>query len=171
MNTLLLKSRSVSLFLVATLALFAVRANAGWKVGDVLPDLSAHKLEGKLPELKGKVVLVDFWASWCLPCAKSFPAMDELYQKYKDRGLVVVAVSVDDKSADMEKFLKKHSASFPVVRDAAHSLVAAADVSTMPTSFIVDREGKVRFVHTGFRGEETKKQYVEQIESLVKGAP
>ena len=171
MNTLPLNTRSVLLLLIATLALLAARANAGWKVGDSLPDLAAHKLEGKLPELKGKVVLVDFWASWCVPCAKSFPAMDELYHKYKDRGLVVVAVSVDDKAADMEKFLKKHSASFTVVRDAAHSLVAAADVSTMPTAFIVDREGKVRFVHSGFRGEETKKQYSEQIESLLKGAP
>jgi len=145
-------------------------AHAGWKVGDPLPNLRAQQLEGELPDsVKGKVVLVDFWASWCGPCAESFPVMEELHKRYQDQGLVILAINTDEKRANMEKFLKKHSTSFIVVRDAAQKLVSQADAVTMPMSFLVDREGKVRFVHDGFRGNETKKKYITEIESLLKG--
>jgi thiol-disulfide isomerase/thioredoxin len=153
------------------LAAAACPAEAGLKPGDSFPDLTTYKLEGKLPDsLKGKVVLVDFWASWCAPCAKSFPAMEELQKRYPDR-VVVLAISVDEKAADMQGFLKKHPASFLVVRDAEHKLVAAVNAESMPTSFLVDTTGKVRFIHHGFHGEETRKQYLEEIESLLKGTP
>ena len=173
MNTLLPERMGrFAAALVGVLTLSLVVAQAGWKVGDVLPDLAAQKLEGKLPDsLKGKVVLVDFWASWCVPCAESFPALEELHQRYKDRGLVILAVSTDEERAKMEKFLKKHPVTFAVVRDAGQKLVAQADVSTMPTSFLVDAEGKVRFIHAGFHGEKTRKQYAEEIESLLKTKP
>jgi len=147
-------------------------ASAAMKVGDAMPDLSSFKLEGKLPDsLKGKVVLVDFWASWCLPCAESFPVMDELQKKYKDQGFVVVAVSVDDKSAKMQEFLKKHAASFSVVRDKEQKLVAVFEPETMPTSFLIDSTGKVHAIHVGFHGETTRKEYIAEIESLLKGKP
>jgi thiol-disulfide isomerase/thioredoxin len=143
-------------------------ASAALKVGDTLPDLATFKLEGKLPDsLSGKVVLVDFWASWCGPCAKSFPVLDALQKKYADK-LVIVAVSVDEKAANMEKFLQKHSVGFTVVRDGEQKLVAVAEPATMPTSFIVDGTGKVRFLHNGFHGEDTQKEYVTEIESLLK---
>ena len=142
---------------------------AGWKVGDAGPDLTQVKLEGKLPEnLKGKVVLLDFWASWCEPCKASFPVMEELQKHYGPQGLVIVAINVDEKKADMEEFLKKNAVTFAVVRDAAQKLVAEAGIATMPSSFLIDQEGRVRFVHTGFRGEETKKKYQQEIESLLK---
>jgi peroxiredoxin len=94
--------------------------------------------------------------------------MEALHQQYGARGLVVLAVNVDESSAAMEKFLKKSPISFAVVRDAAHKLVAAADVATMPTSFLVDRAGKVRFLHTGFRGAATRKEYEKEIDLLLK---
>jgi thiol-disulfide isomerase/thioredoxin len=160
------------LFVLAAILVagFCLRVLAGgFKVGDALPDLAALKLEGKLPEtLKGKVVLLDFWASWCDPCKASFPAMEELHKRYEAQGLVVIAVNVDEKKSDMDGFLKKNAASFTIVRDAAQKLVAQAGIATMPSSFIVDQEGKVRFVHAGYFGEETKKQYQQQIESLLK---
>ena len=148
---------------------FGSRASAeGIKVGDTLPDLTAVKLEGKLPEtLKGKVVLLDFWASWCDPCKASFPAMEELQKQYGAQGLVIVAVNVDENRSDMEDFLKTHAVSFTVVRDARQKLVAEAGIATMPSSFLVDSAGTVRFVHAGFHGEETKKQYRQEIESLL----
>ena len=112
----------------AMLAGTLLTANAALKVGDTLPDLATFKLEGKLPDaLKGKVVIVDFWASWCLPCAESFPVLDELQKKYGDK-LVVIGVNVDEKAANMEKFLKKHAVSFTLVRDAGQKLVV------LPTS-------------------------------------
>lgn len=147
-------------------------ARAALKVGDTLPDLGGLKLEGTLPDsLKGKVVLLDFWASWCGPCAESFPVMDELQKKYKNQGLVILAVSVDEKAGKMDTFLKKNPVSFTVVRDAEHKLVATAEPQTMPTSFVIGRDGKVRFLHNGFHGATTRKEYVEQIESLLKATP
>jgi thiol-disulfide isomerase/thioredoxin len=164
MNTSLLKKLAVATLLAGTF----FTAQAALKVGDTLPDLASFQLDGKLPDaLKGKVVVVDFWASWCLPCAKSFPVLDELQKKYGDK-LVILAVNVDEKAANMEKFLAKHAVSFTVVRDAQQKLVAAAEPQTMPTSFILDGEGKVRFLHSGFHGEDTRKEYVSEIESLLK---
>lgn len=142
---------------------------AGWKVGDTLPDLGGFKLDGKLPaDMKGKVVLVDFWASWCGPCKQSFPALNEIQKQFAAEGLVVVAINVDESRADMEAFLKQHPAEFAVVRDAAQKLVEKAGVETMPSSFLIGRDGKIRSVHSGFKGEETRKKYVEEITTLLK---
>jgi thiol-disulfide isomerase/thioredoxin len=139
------------------------------KPGEAFPDLAGFKLEGKLPEVtRGKVVLVDFWASWCEPCKQSFPVMEELHKRYAERGLVIIAVNVDENRPDMEAFLKKNAATFVVLRDASQKLVEKAGIATMPSSFLIDREGKVRFAHTGFRGTETKKKYEEEIELLLK---
>jgi len=139
------------------------------KQGDRMPDLSSFKLEGRVPDkLEGRVVLLDFWASWCGPCKLSFPAMEKLNQEYEKKGLTIVAVSVDEKRENMEHFLKEMKVSFATVRDAQQKLVAAADVQAMPTSFLIDRTGKVRFVHDGFYGDQTVKKYHEEIEQLLK---
>jgi len=147
-------------------------AAAAIKVGDTFPDLASFKLEGKLPEsLKGKVLMIDFWASWCDPCRESFPVMDELQKRYGPKGLAIIAVNVDENRADMEDFLKKKNVSFTLVRDAAKAeadrLVTKTEIPTMPGSFLLDRAGKVRFVHTGFNNA-TKKKYEQEIESLLK---
>jgi thiol-disulfide isomerase/thioredoxin len=150
--------------LTATLA----TAQAALKVGDTLPDLATFKLEGKSPaSLKGKIVVVDFWASWCAPCVESFPVMDQLQKKYGDK-LVVIAVNVDENPAKMETFLKKHPVSFTVVRDGGQKLVAVVSPETMPTSFILDGDSKVRFLHHGFHGDQTRKEYISEIDSLSK---
>ena len=94
--------------------------------------------------------------------------MENLHKLYAARGLAIVAVSVDEKREDMERFLKAAPVSFSAVRDAGQKLVAMADVATMPTSFLIDRAGKVRFVHNGFHGDQTLKKYQEQIELLLK---
>lgn len=163
----------VSVVMAVCLAgVMSSHARGELKTGDKFPDLTSFKLEGKLPDsLKGKIVIVDFWASWCGPCASSFPALNELHQHYKERGVVIVAVSVDEQSAKMEMFLKKHPVAFSIVRDAEQKLVSLANVETMPTSFILDGEGKIRFIHNGFHGEETKQQYIREIESLLKAKP
>ncbi len=157
----------LALLLAATLGGSTVKA--GVKVGETFPDLASFKLEGKVPDgLKGKVVMVDFWASWCEPCKQSFPAMEALHQQYAEKGLVIVAVNVDENRADMEDFLKKNPANFAVLRDAGQKLVARAGIATMPSSFLIDRDGKVRFMHTGFRGAETRKKYEEEVQLLLK---
>jgi len=154
---------------VAVLLALAALPLLAWKTGDALPKLDSLGLEGPLPALAGKVVLLDFWASWCGPCKKSFPELDKIQQAYKDKGLIVLAVSVDEKADDMEGFLKDHPVTFTVVRDAKQKLVAAAGVESMPTSLLVDAKGVIRFQHTGFRGEETTKQLKDEIEKLLAG--
>jgi thiol-disulfide isomerase/thioredoxin len=159
----------VLLTAAGSLLLLTSAPAAGLKSGDALPDLGAFKLEGTLPaSLKDKVVMLDFWASWCEPCKASFPAMNDLQKKYGPQGLVVIAVNVDEKRADMEDFLKKNAASFTVVRDAGQKLVDKAGIGTMPTSFLIGRDGRVRHVHTGYKGDETKKKYEKEIEALLK---
>ena len=142
-------------------------ARAELKKGDKIPDLSSYKLEGAVPKLQGQVVLFDFWASWCDPCKASFPEMEKLHKAYASRGLTILAVSVDEKRANMERFLKANKITFATARDAEQKLVAAADVQTMPTSFLIDRSGKIRFIHNGFRGEQTVKEYRQEIEQLL----
>jgi thiol-disulfide isomerase/thioredoxin len=145
---------------------------AGWKEGTSLPALGSFQLEGTPPATAGKVVLVDFWASWCGPCRQSFPVLDNLQKQYGREGLVVIGVNVDKDSAAMKKFLSEHPVAFAVVRDAAQKLVGKADVQSMPASFLVDRQGNVRFIHTGFHGEKTAEEYAKEIQTLLgeKGA-
>lgn len=153
---------------VATVAFAA----APLKVGDAFPDLAKYKLEGKLPDdLKGKIVLVDFWASWCAPCKKSFPTLDELGRRYGTNSFVVLAINVDEHRGNMEKFLKANPVGFTVVRDAEQKLVETASVQAMPTSFLLDTTGRVRFLHQGYLGDETRKEYIREIELLLKEKP
>jgi cytochrome c biogenesis protein CcmG/thiol:disulfide interchange protein DsbE len=142
----------------------------GIKVGDTLPELSTFGLQGKLPDdLKGKVVLLDFWASWCGPCKESFPVMDELQQKYGAKGLVILAVNVDEKIAAMQDFLKDHPVQFNILHDATKKLVGAANIASMPTSFLIGKDGKVVAIHKGFHGKDTAKEYVAEVEKLLAG--
>ena len=147
-------------------------AAAGLKVGDRFPALSGFALDGKIPEsLKDKVLLVDFWASWCDPCKASFPAMEALHKTYKEKGLVIIAVNVDENRSDMDDFLKKNVATFLVLRDAAQKLVEMAGIKTMPSSFLVDREGKIKYVHSGYLGEATRKKYEQEVQELLQITP
>ncbi len=140
-------------------------------VGERFPALATFGLEGELPDLDAaKVVIVDFWASWCGPCKASFPAYEELRRQYGDRGLVIVAVSVDQDRKAMEKFVAHQNPGFTVVRDANQKLVQAIAPPAMPTSFVLDAQGVVRAVHQGFHGEKTKREYAEEIDHLLEDA-
>lgn len=173
MNNILLVKKSLwagvlALAVCAPLALAGGKSEKGVKVGDAFPELSSFGLEGNLPaDLKGKVVLVDFWASWCGPCKESFPAMEELHQKYAAKGLVILAVNVDEDVAAMKDFLKDHPATFTIVRDARKKLVGLANISSMPSSIVVGKDGKVVAMHKGFHGKETTKQYAKEFDELL----
>ena len=164
-----LRSQTKLAAALASLALIALPGGGTTlKEGDAFPDLTQYALEGKLPDLHGKVVLVDFFASWCGPCNDSFRIMEELHKKFAGRGLIVVAINLDKNKDDMADFLKQHPASFVIVRDAANKLVRQVKIPTMPSSFLIDQNGKVHAFHRGFRGEETRKKYTEEIEALLR---
>ncbi len=168
MNTWSKRIKHCAAIVAALLPAALSLAAAPLKQGDTFPDLAKFNLEGTLPDTKGKVVLVDFFASWCGPCKESFPVMQELHKKFGDQGLTIVAVNLDKKKSDMDDFLKKHPANFAIVRDAANKLVGEVKIPTMPTSFLLDKTGKVQSVHRGFKGDETRKRYAEEIEALLK---
>jgi thiol-disulfide isomerase/thioredoxin len=153
---------------LGVMATTTLAADKGIKAGDSFPELTSFPLEGRLPDnLKGKVVLVDFWASWCGPCKDSFPVMEELQTRFGNKGLVVLAVNLDDDSATMNDFLKKHPVTFTVVRDAKKKLVSTVNIRSMPSSFVLSPDGKVASVHKGFHGQETRAQYFKEIEELI----
>jgi thiol-disulfide isomerase/thioredoxin len=124
-------------------------------VGDSLPDWAGLGLEGAVPETRGRVLLVDFWASWCAPCAESFPELARIHREYESRGVTLVAVSVDRSARDYAAFLKKHAPPFATVRDARQAYVAAVGVPAMPTSVVVGRDRKIRAILPGYHGEKT----------------
>ncbi|HEY8995863.1 MAG TPA: TlpA disulfide reductase family protein [Lacunisphaera sp.] len=146
-----------SLLFVAGLLLAAftgpLKAQPG--VGDPLPDWGGLGLEGALPETGGRVLLVDFWASWCAPCQASFPDLAGIHRDYAARGVTLVAISVDRNVRAYEAFLKKHTPPFATVRDARQSYVEAVGVPAMPTSVVVGRDRKIRAVFSGYHGEKT----------------
>jgi len=120
-------------------------------------DLSAYK---------GKVVYLDFWASWCTPCRLSFPWMNEIQQSNGSRGLVVIAVNVDHDKTAAEEFLRRFAPQFKVVYDGNGDLARQYGLRDMPTSFLIDRSGHVRFTHPGFVPGQTG-AYSAHIEELL----
>ncbi|HWO07910.1 MAG TPA: TlpA disulfide reductase family protein [Polyangiaceae bacterium] len=152
-------------------ALTACAPKAGAGSGAALPE-TPHPLRGApAPEFAlaapggapasptayaGKVVLLDFWATWCQPCKSSFPEYQALLDRYGDR-LVVVGISEDDEQEGIARFAEETGASFPLAWDADKSIAQRYQINGMPTLFIIDPSGLVRYVHSGFRaGDEAR---------------
>jgi thiol-disulfide isomerase/thioredoxin len=117
-------------------------------------------------QLAGKVVLLDFWASWCEPCRHSFPWMSELQRRYQDAGLVVLAVNLDQDRRLAEQFLAAHPAGFRVEYDPAGAIATQFGVGAMPMSFVIDRSGRVREKHLGFRRAQTSEREASLLKLL-----
>jgi len=115
------------------------------------PAMAGSSTALDLAQYRGKVVLLDFWASWCAPCLESFPWMQQIQQKYSGRGLVVIAVNVDHEPSLAARVLQSRDASFPVIFDPDGQLAQRFHVNNMPSSFYIDRAGNIRYTHPGFR--------------------
>ena len=153
---------------LAGLALLVARAEAAIGVGAAFPSLAEAQLEGALPATQDKVVVVDFWASWCAPCKASFPSLARLEREFAPRGVVFLGVSEDDKAKDYAAFLKKFAPPFATVRDATHKLATAVQVPAMPTTYVVGRDGKVVAVLTGYHGESSDAALRAALEQALK---
>jgi cytochrome c biogenesis protein CcmG/thiol:disulfide interchange protein DsbE len=150
-------------------ALAAATSASALDAGVAVPELSLPGLRDavSLAALKGKVVYVDFWASWCGPCKQSFPFMNELQAKYAGQGLEIVAVNVDAKRDDADRFLAEVPARFTVAFDARGESARRFDVKAMPSSVLVDRSGKVVVLHKGFRDEDKKELETRIAQALA----
>ena len=121
--------------------------------GEVPPaiDLPDRKgVEVDLSELAGKVVVVDFWASWCGPCRKEMPLLQTFHEKYAKEGLVIVGVNLDRSAKKMNAFLEKTPVTFRIVHDPKAEVAQRYAPRAMPTSYFIGRDGKLRYVHEGF---------------------
>lgn len=144
-----LTKRAAILFAATSLAL-AINAALAIAPGDTPPPLPDNVLAAH----KGKAIYVDFWASWCGPCKQSFPWMNAMQDKYAAKGLQVIAVNVDAKRADADRFLAKTPATFQIAYDPKGDSAKSFAVKAMPTSLLIDRSGRVTYVHAGFRDED-----------------
>ena len=120
-----------------------------------------------LADFKGKVVYLDFWDTWCAPCRQSFPWMDRLYEEYKDQGLVVLAVGIDHKGELLKKFVQELEPAFPVAHDNEGKVYREYGLRAMPTTYLIDRSGRIAFTQMGFR-EDKKAGLREKLEALLR---
>lgn len=136
------------------------------EVGKNASTFSLKSVNGGAPMSieKGKVTIVDFWATWCEPCKKSFPKYQELYVKYKASGLEILAVSVDDEKKEIPDFIKTYGAKFPVGWDDGKKIAECYKPPNMPSAYVIDKQGVVKFVHNGYHDGEEK-----ELEKEIKG--
>lgn len=153
-----------------TLSITGMNANAKPVPGETSPDFTLKSKDGgnmRLSEQRGNIVIVNFWASWCGPCREELPAFEELYQEYQDMGVEILAVNVDDEAEKANVLLQDIEVSFPVLFDTSGEVSKLYDVSAMPTTVLVDRDGNVRLVHPGYRKGDEKK-YEKAIKMLMR---
>lgn len=145
------KIRHCSIAALTASVLFAVPVHALEK-GGAAPAFDLAGVDGavKLASFQGKLVYVDFWASWCGPCRQSFPWMNEMQAKYGAQGLQIIGVNLDAKNADARAFLAATPARFAVAFDPSGTIPRSYGVKGMPSSFLINAEGKVIFEHVGF---------------------
>ena len=143
---------------LATLTTLAAPSAWSLDAGTAAPELNLPGLKEAvtLAALKGKVVYVDFWASWCGPCKQSFPFMNELQAKYRAQGFEVLAINLDAKRDEADKFLAEVPAQFTVAFDAKGDTAKRFEIKGMPSSYLIGRDGKVAAAHRGFKEQDRK---------------
>lgn len=119
-----------------------------------------------LAQFKGKVVLLDFWASWCGPCRHSFKWLNQMQERYGAEGLVILAVNLDEDKAAAQQFLKSNPANFLIGYDPAGKIAETYRLKGMPSSYMIDRDGRLRRTHVGFRDRD-KSPLQEEIQALI----
>ncbi|MDH5179790.1 MAG: TlpA family protein disulfide reductase [Gammaproteobacteria bacterium] len=134
------------------------------------PDFTLKSNSGKnlkLSEFRGQVVMINFWASWCAPCRQEMPHLENLYNKYHKLGFTILGVNVEENSDKAKSLLKDIKVSFPVLFDTGNSVSKKYNVSAMPSTVLVDRNGNMRFLHKGYKpGYEN--DYAKQIRTLIR---
>ena len=160
--TQILKTSALILCLTGTASASALTGAA--------PDFTLKSESGKnlrLSEHRGQVVMINFWASWCGPCRQEMPILDQLQQRYSKAGFTVLGVNVERDSSQAERLLKDMDISFPILFDSDSVVSKLYDVSAMPVTVMIDKDGNMRYLHKGYKpGFED--QYRQQIKELIR---
>jgi peroxiredoxin len=163
------KRKAIVLFL-SVLIFFATGMARGAGQGEKAPDFTGKTLSGKnvkLSELRGRTVLINFWGTWCAPCKEELPYFNRLYGKYRGIGLEILAVNIDKVVSQAARMSGNLGLTFPVVLDPAGDLSDLYRIRSMPTTFVVGKDGMIRYVHWGF-GPNDPSRYESEIKSLLK---
>ena len=137
---------------------------------NIAPDFTLKSQTGKnlkLSELRGKVIMINFWASWCGPCRQEMPVLDQLYKHYRPLDFTVLGVNVEQNPDDAKSLLKDVSVSFPILFDKENKVSKLYNIKGMPSTVLVDRDGNVRYVHIGYQSG-TEQEYQQQIRTLIR---
>ncbi len=161
-----------SIMLVSFVLLFSVTTSyaSSQKISGKAPNFTLKSRSGKnvkLSELRGQVVMINFWASWCAPCRKEMPLLQKIYKKYKKLGFTLLGVNVEQNSAAAKNYLKDVKVSFPILFDTTNKTSKLYNVSAMPTTIIIDRSGNMRFIHKGYKAG-YENSYKKQIKKLLR---
>jgi peroxiredoxin len=170
MNRLVFSLRLARILAIAAIAAAGGNAAAAVTASGAAPDFTLATLGGsnlRLQEQRGQVVMINFWASWCGPCRVEMPHLTRLYEKYRSAGFTVFAINIDEDPHKAANVAKQLGMRFPVLLDTEKKVSRLYDLSTMPSTVLVDRDGRVRYVHRGYRDgyEET---YDKQIRELLR---
>ena len=159
---------ATAVFVGSTLAGSAFAADA---IGQAAPPFSLPLRGGTAPlglgKLRGQVVMVNFWASWCGPCREEFPLLDQMYKKYKAMGFTMLGVNVEPESKDAEGFIAKTPVTFPIVFDKDSAVSKLYHVEGMPSTVLIDRNGVLRWVHRGYKTGDVD-EYLNQVRALLR---
>jgi peroxiredoxin len=161
---------TVRLLLGAALAVAASVAMPAVTPSAPAPDFTLRTMGGpnmRLHEQRGQVVLVNFWATWCGPCRQEIPHLNTLYDKYRASGFVLMGVNIDDNPKVAADLAAKLGVKFPVLLDTDKTVSKLYDMSAMPATVVIDRDGKVRYIHRGYR-DGYELTYDQQIRALLK---
>lgn len=157
-------------YLIKLMAAFLLAGAAMNASADAAPDFTLASNTGdnvRLAEQRGKVVMLNFWASWCGPCRKEMPLLDAMYQRYSAAGFVLYGVNVEEDNTDAKKLIKELGVTFPILYDTESKASSLYNVDAMPTTVVIDKKGQIRFVNRGYKaGDENK--YRDQIRELIK---
>jgi thiol-disulfide isomerase/thioredoxin len=157
---------SLAFLLFIPLFLNATFANTKNAQDFTLVDYLSDEQSVSLSDFQGKVVYLDFWASWCKPCRTSFPWMNQMQSKYEAQGLQVVSINLDKDKSSIATFLKSYPSNFKILLDPEGNVASAYDLLGMPTSYLIDKSGVLRKTHTGFFIKHTP-QYEKEIIALL----
>ncbi|MGM0846013.1 MAG: thiol-disulfide oxidoreductase ResA [Bacillota bacterium] len=164
--------RTIILVVLAAAVIYTLYANftkedrGVLKAGDKAPDFVLQDMEGnshRLSDYEGQGVFLNFWGTWCKPCEKEMPYMEKQYQAYKDQGVQILAVNVGESEFLVNKFIDEYDLTFPVVVDSEKDVQSAYGIKPLPTTLLVDKEGRIERIITGEMSDEDIKQHMESI--------